>query len=535
MAQAQQSNAIARQQQEGMISRGRPGPVPEGIAQPDRQPEGIDQLMSNVGESYARGGIVAFSGEDSSFVQGMKSLKDKLVSTFTETPEDKQAREAREKLLQKDSPLGFFTKGASEYERDKAVAQFAAANPRLARSASFQADPAAFVKAYTAATSATPQTAKPATVTPEENINEGMRLMGRIGMAEAPVNAVTPVESKPADSLANKPPKPPKAKSTDKLSTETLPKLPPELPAPVAGSSRDILGKDMLLNPDTEMNRILEARNRLVGAPDTSQYQALIEELRGQKAKLQQKKEPGFESLMEYFGEIAAGPTVGNSGKAGAQASARLRQRELEKEKQANALSERMIETAQKQQDAVYGYKKEGFTLSEGERAKVFERRFQAAKAANESDDRARQLAQQAVLEADRIASNERVARMGAGARKGELMEVAESLMKADKTGKLTLEAALDKAARIKGTAAIGGNDIRALKDKEAALEKLADKFPKWSRTGPSKTAVEARKEYETEKARIEAAYGGIDGAGLNSLPATTGGVKILSIEPSPK
>jgi hypothetical protein len=81
----------------------------------------------------------------------------------------------------------------------------------------------------------------------------------------------------------------------------------------------------------------------------------LIEELRGQKAKLQKKPEKGLESLMEYFGEIAAGPTVGKSGKAGAQAAERLRLRELEKEKQANALSERMIEAAQKQQDAIYG------------------------------------------------------------------------------------------------------------------------------------------------------------------------------------
>jgi hypothetical protein len=60
MAQAQQGNAIAQKQQEAMVNQGRPGPVPAGIAQPPRQPEGLDQLESNVGESYANGGIVAF-------------------------------------------------------------------------------------------------------------------------------------------------------------------------------------------------------------------------------------------------------------------------------------------------------------------------------------------------------------------------------------------------------------------------------------------------------------------------------------------
>jgi hypothetical protein len=291
----------------------------------------------------------------------------------------------------------------------------------------------------------------------------------------------------------------------------------------------------MALDPDAEMNRILAAREKLVGAPDTSQYQALIEELRGQKAKLQKKPEPGFESLMEYFGEIAAGPTVGRSGKAGAQASERLRLRELEKEKQANALSERMIEAAQKQQEAIYGYKKEGFTLSEGERARVFKERFDSAKAAGEADDRAKQLAQTAVLDREKMAAQLQAARIGAGARQGQLMDIAEALIKADKTGKLDLPAALQKAASLIGTTQLAGQEVKSRKDYEAALQKLKEDFPIYMRQGNMPTAIAARREYEAEKARIDTNYGVGGGAGLNSLPATNAGVKILSIEPSPK
>jgi hypothetical protein len=302
----------------------------------------------------------------------------------------------------------------------------------------------------------------------------------------------------------------------------------------------------MILDPDAESKRILAERERLVGAPDTSQFQALIEELRGQRAKLQQKKEPGLESLMEYFGEIAAGPTVGRSGKAGAMASERLRLRELDKEKQANALSERMIEAAQKQQDALYGYKKEGFTLSESERARVFKERFDAAKAAGESDDRARQMAQQAVLERERLkqqaelerernAATIRAAGIGAGSRQGQLMEIAQSLMKADLTGKLTLTAALEQAAKIIGTSALNAQNVKSIADYQKAKKEIEALYPPYMREGSGKTAVATKKLYDAAMTELKKDYGIEGGAGLNSLPATQAGVKILSIEPSPK
>ena len=506
MAQAQQGNTIAKKQQEAMINQGRPGPVPEGIQQPERQPEGIDQLMSNVGESYANGGIVAFNEGGYG-----KWLRETFYGNTTDAEKKRKAE----------------LEAAAQPAAKEASAKQAAISKRLDEERA---------KNYAEVINPTPD------VDPRR-----LRAPRGESVSTAAEDAAIAAEA------AAKPPAPPKpriTKNTEQPSIANLPTvaalLPPELPTPVAGSPRDVMGKSMLLDPDVEMNRILAAREKLVGAPDTSQYQALIEELRGQRAKLQQKKEPGFESLMEYFNEIAAGPVVGRSGQAGAQASARLRQRELEKEKQANALSERMIEAAQKQQDAIYGYKKEGFALSEGERARVFKERFDSAKAAGESDDRARQMAQQAVLEREKMkqqaelerernAVTIRAAGIGAANRRGELIELAESLIKDDKTGKLTLEAALEKAARIKGTSALAGQEVKSRKDYEAALQKLKEDFPIYMRQGNTPTAIASRREYEAEKARIDANYGVAGGAGLNSLPATNAGVKILSIEPSPK
>jgi hypothetical protein len=53
---------MVQEAQKQMAKDGRPGIVPMGTPQPRPQPEerGIDSLASNVGESYANGGVVAF-------------------------------------------------------------------------------------------------------------------------------------------------------------------------------------------------------------------------------------------------------------------------------------------------------------------------------------------------------------------------------------------------------------------------------------------------------------------------------------------
>jgi len=53
---------MVQEAQKQMAKDGRPGVVPFGVPQPRLQPEerGIDSLTSNVGESYANGGVVAF-------------------------------------------------------------------------------------------------------------------------------------------------------------------------------------------------------------------------------------------------------------------------------------------------------------------------------------------------------------------------------------------------------------------------------------------------------------------------------------------
>lgn len=487
MAKAQQDAGVARKQQEGMIAKAGPGPVPEGIAQPRRQPEGIDQLPSNVGESYARGGIIAFSEGGYG-----KWLREMMYGNTTDA-EKKRSAALEEKAKEKaEAPKVLAASNRLNEERERNMAEVRnpspEGDPRLLRAP----------KGESVSTAA----------------------------EDAAIAAEKPVQKTRVNNV----------KPAAQQGIATLPALPPELPAPAAGSPRAIMGTDMARDPDAESLRILQARERLLGAPDTSQYDALVNELRGQKEKLMKKPEGGYEGLMSYLSDIAAGPTTGNSGQAGSNAAERRRSRERANQEKANALSERMIDIAQKKLDTEYGYKKEGFALSEGERKAVFEARFNAAKAAGESDDRARTLAQQAVLERERNAATVKAAGIGASARQGQLMDIAEALMAKDP--KLDLEAALTKAANLIGTVQTGAQNVKSRENYEKDLAKLREQFPKFLREGDSKTAISNRREYEAEKARIDANYGMQGGAGLNSLsatPATSAGVKILSIEPSPK
>jgi hypothetical protein len=59
-----------------MQARGMPQ-SPENAPRPDRQPSGIDELQSNIGENFDGGGIVAFNGQEDS------DVKDKKLKQYT--------------------------------------------------------------------------------------------------------------------------------------------------------------------------------------------------------------------------------------------------------------------------------------------------------------------------------------------------------------------------------------------------------------------------------------------------------------------
>jgi hypothetical protein len=156
----------------------------------------------------------------------------------------------------------------------------------------------------------------------------------------------------------------------------------------------------------------------------------------------------------------------------------------------------------------------------------VFKERYDAAKAAGESDDRAKKMAQDAVLERERNEATVKAAGISAGARQGQLMDVANALRANDPTGKLTLSDALDKASRYISGPAYDSAAVRNEQAFTAAKDKLDNSLVGITRSGKDAAAKKAQIEYDTQLAELKRRFGQ-DGAGLNSLPVLPPGVKV--------
>jgi hypothetical protein len=91
--QAKQQQAMQAQQQQAGHA---PGPVPEGVPQPEQQAQGIDQLPAEF--KMAGGGIVAFNGEDESLVERYGYFPEKAAELGVTTAVYKQAADVAARM-----------------------------------------------------------------------------------------------------------------------------------------------------------------------------------------------------------------------------------------------------------------------------------------------------------------------------------------------------------------------------------------------------------------------------------------------------
>ena len=285
----------------------------------------------------------------------------------------------------------------------------------------------------------------------------------------------------------------------------------------------------MRRDPEKEAADLRAKYLKEVGTRDLSVYDKMAEELKAQKERLNAPK-TGYDATMEYLEQIAQGGGR-NWMEAGARGASAQKALNLQRQAQQNALMEKILDIGAKKSEAEYGEKKGLFEMTQAERKNVYDKAYEAAKSVNMSDDKAKELAQNAVLDREKMANQLKVANIGAAASRSQITTIADRLMAADKTGKLTLPAAMEQAAKIIGTTQLAGQDVKSLADYNKALEKLKETYPVYMRQGNTKAALAAQKEFDTEKARIDAQYG-MSGAGLNNLPAAAGPkVKFLGFE----
>jgi hypothetical protein len=277
---------------------------------------------------------------------------------------------------------------------------------------------------------------------------------------------------------------------------------------------RDRLRED----PAKAMADIKALYDKEVGARDLSIYDKTAAELEARKQKLNAPK-AGYDAMMEYLEQIAigGGRTSAESGSLGAS-----RQRALQKDRlsQQDVLMDKILDLGAKKSEAQFAEKKGMFDLTQAEKNRIITDKKAIAQSLGLSEDKERELIQQA-LENELNRKNQiRAAQISAQDR-DNLMSRARALMAADPTKKMTLDQAMQRAGEIANAGQMESAEVKRLAAYNAKTAKLAEQFPEWSmRDTPEGRKVRARYEKELAQARIDTGY---TASGINALPTSTG------------
>jgi len=303
--QARMVSEMQKQQAMQSMMGGSAPSIPPGVPQPQRQPQGIDELPVEFG--MAGGGIVAF--ENGGWLDRL------LYSNLSEPERRRRERLEAEAEERRTSPTEL------NRLRDLAMAEVAGGT---------------------------------------RNPNVTQETMERLGMAprrrEEPEQQV--IGQAPA--RVARPPRPAPAPAAQPPAQELMPPgvseemvLPEQTMSPVAMARADAERRE-------------KAYEERIGKPDTSQYDRLIAELERQKAGTA-APERGFAGLMEFLGQIAATPRGLSSMEAGALGARGVQALEREREAKRTGLIEKQIELEQKKIDANRQYAKDVFGVGTNE------------------------------------------------------------------------------------------------------------------------------------------------------------------------
>jgi hypothetical protein len=498
-AQAMQAQ---RQQQamQAMARQAGPGPVPEGTQFAEAQPtaQGIDDLPVEFG--LAGGGIVAFqegkkvpriqdevpiSEEERERLQQellmriigeearnppapkrppMEITESDLSSIPGMEPSDLMARE-----LRKNEP-----KPQSEYGRQMGeVGNLIGRGAKAVGRAIDKVvpDPVELVKTLVSAPgSASPFAVKEAApqATPAPQAAASYSNEGRTG--------ARPYTPKPVSDLKALAEADARKKQAARPPAPVAQAPAPTAPAPTASIAPPQSEADRILNERLMQDPTVAAANKemmyqsRVGAPDTTQRDAMIKQLQEERAR-QVGPQDSFGQLMEYLGQIAATPRGMSSFEAGAAGARGVRGLEEQRAQKRFDLGSKIIEQEQGKIDASRQYAKEVYGVGEKEYDQIFKAQYEAAKQISGNEMEARKMAQQETLklmelkqEADlsreRMKNNLSVANIGQEGRRADEQRNQQYLNLAERARKLREAGDTAGADRVQAQA----NDILTLK-----------------------------------------------------------------------
>lgn len=474
----------------------KPPTLPQGTPQPKDQPQGIDSLATNVGEEYAEGGIIGYSGTGSSqFVKDLSELPQAFDDMKQRAREEDARKAAQDRRME-------------QYKQEKLAAQqktslfnYLFGTPEREKEGETK-----LTELSNAPVSTAVEKPAPVVATPLVDIRR------QLNQADAESRAMPGTPPPPKEK--------PAAQTQTRVNADT---------APMPGGLKDLAGipstsaayskltEMMNQDPEAKARALRERYEKEVGSRDLSIYDKTAAELEARRQKLNAPK-AGYDAMMEYLENIAMSGGR-SSAEAGARGAVRQRQQRLEREGQQDTLMDKILELGAKKTEAQFAEKKGMFDMTQKERNDIFTKAFDAAKSVNASDDEAKRIAAQAVENEKNRQNQLRAAQIGAQDR-DNLMGRAKALMAADPTKKMTLEQAMQKAAEIGAAGQMESADVRRLAAFNASKAKLAEQYPEWSmRDTPEGRKVRARYEKELAQARIDA---GLTASGLNALPGAT-------------
>jgi hypothetical protein len=399
--QAIQAKAVQEQQNQqglqGLMQQLGSGAVPENVPQPQRQPQGIDQLPTGMDE-FSGGGIVAF--EEGGSV------------------EEKYRRESEE---MGEGTRMKFSPEVQEYARQLRSTQRLGEDEYASRERQLMLEKARELTG-----------GRPA---PERSPNVTKEVMNRVGPMAAPKY----MDPRRADAgqglpsaLAVESPEamtPPPAARPAMARPPAAPAIPTDKPVvsatPPAGGLGDLITPDvratrqqlmidaMNLDPAAAERKRREAYEREVGAPQTAGLEQLAQELKDRRAKMQERNK-NIDPLVERLSAIANAPRGQKWMYSMLAGNAAVDKAQQAREAQDFDMLKQIVEQQNKIEDVKRGYRAETFAIGDKERNRVYKDAFEAAKELGADDREAAKLAQEAVLRREQMANSLKVSQINA-------------------------------------------------------------------------------------------------------------------------
>lgn len=249
-----------------------------------------------------------------------------------------------------------------------------------------------------------------------------------------------------------------------------------------------------------------------IGAPDTTQRDAMIKQLQEERAR-QVGPQDSFGQLMEYLGQIAATPRGMSSFEAGAAGARGVRGLEEQRAQKRFDLGSKIIEQEQGKIDASRQYAKEVYGVGEKEYDRVFKEKYDAAKSVGTTEMERKKLAQQealkvfeieqqAKIDREKMANQLKVANIGQTREYNDQARINQITSLKQQARRLTAEGKMAEAAELtaratdleaaasrgggSGTAGVGADNAQtrklrdAVKDIDSRLEFIDIKSPEY-------------------------------------------------------